>query len=155
MRTDDMTDGSNIDAVINRSFSAPARMVFDQWITVDGLRAWFAPAGFDVTFAETDPVPGGKWQVEMRSPDGAVYLEYGEYREIVPAKRLVFTLTQGHDADIAPRTTVTVDFSDKGDRTEIAFLQEGFETVERRDSNIGGWQECFDNLAVRLVSIST
>jgi uncharacterized protein YndB with AHSA1/START domain len=150
MRTDDVTDGSNIDAAINRSFSAPPDAVFRQWITPDALRLWFSPDGFIATLAETDPVPGGRWQVEMRSDAGEVYLEYGDYREIDRPKRLVFTLTPGRDSDIGPRTIVTVDFTDKGGRTEMALLQEGFESVERRDDTIEGWNECFNKLAASL-----
>jgi uncharacterized protein YndB with AHSA1/START domain len=153
MRTRDTTDGSNIDAAINRSFSASAEAVFRQWTTPEGLRLWFAPAGFTVTLAETDAVPGGEWQVEMRSEDGEVYLEYGDYREIVSPRRLVFTLTQGHDSDVGPRTAVTVDFTDRGNRTDMAFLQEGFETVQRRDGNIEGWNECFDKLEAHLAEM--
>ncbi|MDB5523367.1 MAG: polyketide cyclase [Rhizobium sp.] len=152
MRMDDVTDGSNIDAIISRSFSAPVGTVFNQWTSVDGLRAWFAPDGFMVTFCETSAAVGGSWQVELRSEDGEVYLEYGEYREISRPDRLVFTLTQAHNAEIGPRTTVTVDFSDKASHTEIAFLQEGFESVERRDDNVEGWNECFNKLEASLAS---
>lgn len=154
MRLGDTTDGSNIDVVIDRAFDAPARTVFDQWVTADGLRNWFAPDGFEVTLVEAVPVPGGRWQVEMRSNEGQVYLEYGDFREIRPGERLVMTLTQGLGAEIGPRTTVSVDFVASNGRTEMHFMQEGLETVERRDSNIEGWQECFDKLAARLEAIS-
>jgi uncharacterized protein YndB with AHSA1/START domain len=152
MRMDDVTDGGNIDANISRSFDASVERVFDQWVDADALRTWFAPNGFTVTFCETSAVVGGRWQVEMRSEDGEVYLEYGEYCAIARPRRLVFTLTQGHSSDIGPRTTVTVDFNDKDGGTEIAFLQEGFETVERRDGNVEGWNECFDKLEASLAS---
>lgn len=154
MRTGDTTDGSNIDAVIDRTFDAPPQTVFDQWVTVDGLRSWFSPDGFEVTLVEIDPVPGGRWQVEMRSDEGGIVLEYGDYREVRPGERLVFTLTAGQDAEIGPRTTVSVDFLALDGRTEMHFLQEGFGSVERRDANVEGWGECFDRLAARLEAIS-
>lgn len=154
MRTGDTTDGSNIDVIIDRIFDAPARTVFDQWIAADGLRAWFAPDGFDVMLVEVHPVPGGRWQVEMRSDEGEVYVEYGDYRELRPGERLVLTLTQGLGAEIGPRTTVSVDFVGLDGRTEMHFIQEGLETVERRDDNIEGWRECFDKLEARLDAIS-
>jgi uncharacterized protein YndB with AHSA1/START domain len=153
VRIDDTTDGGNIDATLNRSFGASAEIVFRQWITVEGLQAWFAPDGFDVTLAETEPVVDGRWQVEMRSAGGEVHLEYGNYRDIVPAQRLVFTLTQGHDAEIGPRTTVSVDFIDTDGRTQMAFLQQGFDTVERRDANLEGWSECFNKLEALLAPV--
>jgi uncharacterized protein YndB with AHSA1/START domain len=154
MRTGDTTDGSNIDVVIDRSFDAPARAVFDQWITADALRSWFAPDGFEVTLVETNPVPGGRWQSEMRTFDGNVYLEYGEYRDILPGERLVLTLTQGLGAEIGPRTIVSVDLVALNGRTEMHFMQEGLETVERRDENAEGWRQCFDKLEARLAEIS-
>jgi uncharacterized protein YndB with AHSA1/START domain len=153
MRTDDVTDGSNIDVAINRSFSAAPDAVFRQWITPEGLRLWFAPDGLTVTLAETNPAPGGRWQVEMRSENGDIYLEYGDYREIDNPRRLVFTLTSGRDSEVWPRTTVTVDFTDKDGRTQMAFLQEDFESVERRDDNIEGWNECFNKLEASLAEM--
>lgn len=146
MRIDDVTDGSNIDAVIDRFFGAPPDRVFRQWIAAESLRLWFAPDGFTVTLAEANPVEGGQWQVEMRSDDGAVYLEYGAYRRIDSPTKLIFSLTSVLGSDVGPRTSVTVAFTARGAGTEMAFLQEGFETVERRDANIQGWNECFDKL---------
>jgi uncharacterized protein YndB with AHSA1/START domain len=151
MRIDDQTDGSNIDARIDRSFSASPDLVFKQWITAENLSLWFAPSGFAVTLAEADPVEGGRWQVEMRSDKGEVYLEYGDYREIDSPRKLVFSLTSVLGSEVGPRTMVTVGLAGDGNRTAMAFLQEGFETVERRDDNVRGWNECFDKLEAIVV----
>jgi uncharacterized protein YndB with AHSA1/START domain len=104
-----------------------------------------------VTLAEADPVEGGRWQVEMRSDKGEVYLEYGDYREIDSPRKLVFSLTSVLGSEVGPRTMVTVGLAGDGNRTAMAFLQEGFETVERRDDNVRGWNECFDKLEAIVV----
>ena len=152
MRVDDHADGGNIDAAIRRSFDAPAARVFDAWLQPDMLSEWFAPAGFSVTLAETTPVAGGSWQVELRSEAGEVYHEYGRYREIARPSRIALTFTQAHGADVEPCMDVTVDLRETGGRTEMSFRQEGFRTTERRDGTLQGWQECFDKLEARLAA---
>ena len=150
MRADDHTDGSNIDASIRRSFAATADEVFDAWLQPEQLAEWFAPEGFEVTLAETAPIPGGEWQVELRSDDGEVYHEYGRYTEIARPRRIALTFTQVHGADVEPSMEVTVDLAERDGRTEMSFCQEGFRTVERRDGTAQGWQQCFDKLEAHL-----
>lgn len=75
----------------------------------------------------------------------------GVYREIVPGRRLVFTFAW----DEGPETLVTIDFKAlDGGRTRQTFHQTPFETVETRDSHVGGWASAFDCEAGYLEQIA-
>jgi uncharacterized protein YndB with AHSA1/START domain len=62
--------------------------VFADWTNAEHLGAWFAPAGFDVV----DCRAGGCFRVEYRSSSGELYVERGQFIEIVAPERLRFTL---------------------------------------------------------------
>lgn len=130
-----------------RLFGAPRELVFANWIRAEDLGDWFAPYGFTVTRCEVDARQGGKWLVEYRSETGEVHREFGEYREIVPPGRLVFTLTQQDGrGNTGPETPVTVILVEQGAKTEMRFEQSGFTAADMRDGNAEGWNECFAKL---------
>ena len=136
--------------VIERDFAAPATLVFSQWLDAAHMADWFAPDTYVSTACTVDARPGGRWRIEYRSDSGHVFVEHGEYREIDPPRRLVMTLTQQDDGRPGPETVITVTFTEAGGRTHMRFVQTGFDTAARRDSNGEGWQECFAKLARRL-----
>jgi len=63
----------------------------------------------------------------------------------------VFTLTQQDgDGNTGPETLVTVVFVERGAKTEMTFVQTGFDSAAMRDGNAEGWRECFDKLEEHL-----
>ena len=79
----------------------------------------------------------------MRASDGKELGLGGEYREIVPNKKLVMTHVWDEDGI---ETVVTVTFEDLGKKTRMTFTQTGFTSDESRDGHEGGWTECFELL---------
>lgn len=130
--------------LIRRVFDAPREMVFKAWTEPERMLKWWGPKDFTATSAEADLRPGGKWRVDMHSPDGQEYPSGGVYREIVEPQRLVFTFAWLDE----PRheTLVTITFADRGGKTELTFRQSVFKSVEERDGHQGGWNEAFDRL---------
>jgi uncharacterized protein YndB with AHSA1/START domain len=61
------------------------------WTDPVHLVRWWGPHGFTNPRCEADARPGGKIHIDMRGPDGTVYPMAGEYKEVVPPERLVFT----------------------------------------------------------------
>ena len=77
---------------IERTFRAPAQAVFEAWTSAEMLRRWYPPgADWETPVAEVDLRIGGKLRLVMRSPSGEEFGGWGEYREITPPTRLVFT----------------------------------------------------------------
>ena len=103
---------------LERTFNAPAQAVFDAWTSAEVLKRWW-PAGSDweTAIAEVDVRVGGKLRLVMRSPDGEEFGGSGEYVELSPPERLVFTWTwDGHEGH-KDTQLVEVEFREREDAT--------------------------------------
>ena len=133
---------------IERTFPAPARAVFDAWTSAELLRRWYPPgADWDTPVAEVDLRVGGRLRLVMRSPDGAEFGGGGEYREITPPTRLVFTWSWD-GPHVGPGVQlVEVDFTENPDgTTTVVMTNRGLPDDELRESHRDGWEGSFDNL---------
>ncbi|WP_020578058.1 SRPBCC family protein [Actinopolymorpha alba] len=147
-----MTDATETISIV-RIFDAPRDLVFQNWVRTEDISTCFAPKGFTVNACEVDARPGQRWWVEFRSPTGEVHREFGEFREIKEPEKLIFTLTQQDShGNTGPQTLVTVTLAEQGSKTEMTFLQTGYEAATMRDGNAEGWTECFDKLDVHVAA---
>ena len=140
---------------LSRRFNAPRERVFDAWTNADVLRQWWAAQpNMDTPTAEVDVRPGGRYKLAMRDTDtGEVHTLVGEYREVQPPERLVYTWTWESNADAmrgSENTIVEVDFREDGDATEVVVTHTGFATPELRDLHTHGWNGVLDNLERRI-----
>ena len=135
---------------ITRRFAAPRERVFDAFTRQEALQAWFGPEGYTIPSAALDPRPGGSYRIEMRAPDGAVHIVIGEYREVRPPEKLVFTWRWLEGADAGPETLVTLDFAAREGGTELTLLHSGFATPEASRGHESGWASSFVCLAAAL-----
>ena len=122
-----------------------AELVFENWTAAEHLTGWLAPSGFTVTACEVAARPGGAWRVAYRSGAGEEYVESGDV-ELVRPERVVLTITQESGGAAGPRTTVTVTLRAVGPKTEVTFVQTGFDSARRRDDHREGWGECLAKL---------
>lgn len=140
-----------LDITISRFFAASPERVFAQWLDADALIDWFAPDTYSGLSAEADPRVGGRWRVDYRSDSGHRFSEHGEFLEIVPARRLVLSLSQTFDG-AARDTTVVVTFEPRDGGTLMHFRQTGLDDAAWRDGLAEGWVGCLDKLGVRLAA---
>jgi uncharacterized protein YndB with AHSA1/START domain len=133
---------------IERTFAAPAHVVFDAWTSPRMLRRWYPPgADWETPVAEVDLRVGGRLRIVMRGPDGEEAGGGGEYREVVPPARLVFTWSWDRPELGEGAQLVEVDFTDNGDGTTTVFLtNRGLAGDAARESHRDGWEGSFDNL---------
>jgi uncharacterized protein YndB with AHSA1/START domain len=138
---------------IERRYAAPARAVFAAWTSPELLRRWYPPgADWDTPIADVDLRVGGRLRMVMRSPDGEEFGGGGEYREITPPTRLVFTWTWDRPDVAEGVQLVEVDFTEHSDgTTTVVMTNHGLTDEQSRESHREGWEGSFDNLA-RLVS---
>jgi uncharacterized protein YndB with AHSA1/START domain len=114
--------------VITRVIDAPASLLFQAFSKPEHLLRWFGPEPYPLAFAEVDFRVGGRFRFAMREPNGSVMTPFGgEYLEIVPDRRIVYT--DAFEQTGAPRMTVTVTFDEEGGRTTLT-LTTRFETAE-------------------------
>ena len=150
--------------VIERIFEAPVDLIWQMWIQPEHFKKWYGPKGFTVPVAEMEMLVGGKRLICMASPDGSMKMwTTGEYTEIVPNERLVYTESPADEngnvvspsamgmPDGYPATTyVTVLLEDLGGRTKMVMTHAGMPA----DSGAGGgWEQAFDKLADHIETI--
>ncbi len=106
---------------LKRVFTAPRPFVFKAWIDPVQLAKWWGPKGFTNPVCEADVRPGGAIRIHMRAPDGVVYPMTGEFIEVTPPERLIFT-SAAMDGNGQPMfvNRNTVIFTEVAGGTEIA-----------------------------------
>ena len=133
--------------VLTRTLHAPAQLVFEAWSHPKHLVGWWGPSDFSLPHCEQDFRVGGKYRFCMRAPDGSDHWVRGEYLEISPYHRLVFTwLREDVEGDIWCDNTVAIDLAEHAGRTTLTLNQTAFATVAHCDEHRGGWSECLDRL---------
>ena len=77
---------------MTRLFDAPRALVYEVMTKPEHVRRWWGQLGegYSVPVCEIDLRVGGKWRFVNRHPKGEVTF-YGEYRELNPPERCVFT----------------------------------------------------------------
>ena len=130
--------------LITRRFDAPVSVVWRMWESRDHIIRWWGPEGFTVTDFDLDFRPGGKWRSGMTSDIYPKSWSNGTFIEIVPRERIVMTFAWEQGSGEATDTTITVTFEEKDGQTLQHFHQTPFESVESRDSHVGGWNSLFN-----------
>jgi uncharacterized protein YndB with AHSA1/START domain len=132
---------------IDRDFAAPPTAVFDAWTKAQHFARWFGGKDVQVPFESLDFVaePGRPWTAQMVLPNGNTMDWTGDFIEVVPHKRLVFTIT---DQPAKPsRATILVELTPIPDGTRMHFTQgtPGF-TPQQQEGVLAGWQAFIDEL---------
>src|SRR6188472_3132824 len=83
---------SDTEIHFTRLFDAPPHLVFEAMSKPEHIKRWWGNLGdgYSVPVCEVDLRVGGKWRFVNRHPKGEVAF-HGEYREITPPDRLVYT----------------------------------------------------------------
>ena len=87
-----VTTPSDTEIHFTRLFNAPRRLVFEAMSRPEHIRRWWGNLGdgYSVPVCDVDLRVGGKWRFVNRHPKGDAEF-YGEYLEIDPPGRIVFT----------------------------------------------------------------
>ena len=114
----EVTTPSATEVRMIRVFDAPRALVFEAMTKPEHVKEWWGRLGegYTVPVCEIDLRVGGKWRFVNRHPKGEVTF-YGEYKEITPPSRLVFTEIFAEHPD-SPSTVTTV-FTEEGQRTRM------------------------------------
>jgi uncharacterized protein YndB with AHSA1/START domain len=141
---------------ITREFDAPRHLVYKVWTTPELIKRWWSANRGEVTVADVDLRVGGTWRWVMVAHGEFEVVFYGEYLEIVPNERLVFTEVYGGMPDAGAVTTLI--FTEKDGRTTLTTLVQ-HEKKEHRDAHINsgmeaGMQDAMDLLEQLAISLS-
>jgi uncharacterized protein YndB with AHSA1/START domain len=107
---------------VARRFRAPPERVFHAWLEPAVAGRWlFATASEPIADVDIDPRVGGSFRLAERR-DGARVEHAGRYVEIVPHRRLVFTLAMADRPRVVTR--VTAEISPRKTGCELALTHE-------------------------------
>ncbi len=141
-----------------REFNSPRRLVYKAWTTPELIKRWWHAKRGEATVAEVDLRIGGKWRWVMVTPDGLEVAFHGEYRELVPHERIVYTeVFEGMPAAEDSATMNTLTLTEKSGRTTAVMLTQT-KTREIRDAILqtgmeDGLQDALDLLEEVAVSL--
>lgn len=157
---------ADCDVVVSHLLAASRRAVFDAWTDPRRFARWWGPRAVATPVADLDARPGGAYRVVMRSADAVDYPLTGVYLEVVPERRLVYTVALDEHPVAwfallnayrgAPRATpleagvVTVTFEEEGGATRLT-VRTRFASARDRDAMlrmgmVGGWTESLERL---------
>jgi uncharacterized protein YndB with AHSA1/START domain len=160
-----MTDSLNTrDAVrIERTFDAPAHLIWQMWTNPEHFSAWYGPAGATIPVAKMDVRVGGTRLIcmDVSTPNGPMQMWFtGEYLDVIENKRLVYTesMSNPNGDIIAPSemgmppghpitTEVHVELEDLGSRTRMVITHVG---IPADSPGATGWTMALDKLAAHI-----
>ncbi|MEY8565073.1 SRPBCC domain-containing protein [Corynebacteriaceae bacterium 7-707] len=152
----DHTSPTTPEFTITRTFRAPRELVWRAWTEKKELAAWFAPFGVSTNSVSVDLRVGGRYAYTMvNDSTGEEYPTGGEYLEITPTERLVFTWGDP-DAPVDSAPVVSLTFTDvgqdgqDGQDTELVFHLRGIAGRPGDDHVHDGWDQALTNLGSHL-----
>ena len=131
---------------LERVLPAPRERVFRMHADPDFLARWWGPKGFTAPSIEVDLSVGGSYRIAMQPPEGDRFFLAGEFREVDPGSRLVYTFRWEPPDPDDREAIVVVSLRDHGDSTALTIDQQPFATDARRALHEQGWNESLDRL---------
>ncbi len=145
------TDWTGHEFVMTREFDAPRNLVFQAWTDPKHVAQWWGPGGFTNPVCEWDARPGAKIYNVMRGPNGQEYPMGGEFREVTPPEKLVFTC-----GPLNPQGKMLfeflhdVTFTEKDGKTKMTLRSKVLWTTPEAGRYIGGFEMGMESSLERL-----
>ena len=143
------------EVVITRVFDAPARVLFKAFSTPEHLKRWFGPKGWPLTLCEMDFRAGGRYRFAMTGPDGKQGPPFGgEYLEIVPNRKIVYTNAFEMPDTESMVVTITFDEDEKSGQTTLT-IHTLFASVAMRNAHLGmGYEQGLGSMLDQLADVA-
>ncbi len=132
---------------LHRVFRAPPERLYRAFLDPDALAKWLPPNGFTGQVHEMDARVGGGYRMSFTNfTTGTRHSFGGEYRELVPHERIVYT-DRFDDPNLPGDMQATVVLRAVSCGTEVKITQEGVPDVILPEACYLGWQESLQQLA--------
>ena len=132
---------------IRRVIKAPRDRVYAAWTGPEQLKQWFGPENVQTRDLIADARVGGEFRWDLVNSEGEEMSMRGEFRELQPGKKIVFTWQWEDDEDWENHVSiVTVELDDADGGTELRLTHEKLPNVESRDGHTRGWNSALDKL---------
>jgi uncharacterized protein YndB with AHSA1/START domain len=125
---------------------SPRERIFKLLTEPAELAKWWGPHGFTTPEVELDLSVGGRYRFTMQPPEGEAFHLSGEFIEIAPPTRLVYTFCWDEPDPDDRETVVVLSLGGVGDATEVSLSQGEFATDERLALHRSGWADSLEKL---------
>ena len=130
---------------IRRVIKASRDRVYAAWTDPAQMRRWFGPENVQTRELVADARVGGTFRWDLTNSDGEEMTMFGEFRELQPGKKIVFTWQWQDDEDWEDHISiVTVELYDRDGDTELRLTHEQLPNEESRDGHTRGWNSALD-----------
>jgi uncharacterized protein YndB with AHSA1/START domain len=129
---------------------APPEEIFRMLTEPAQLVRWWGPHGLTIPAVDLNLVAGGRYRFRMAPPEGEPFHLSGEFLEIDPPWRLVFTFRWEEPTPDDRETVADLSLQSEGKGTRLSLSQGPFLTEERVALHRGGWTESFEKLQAVL-----
>jgi uncharacterized protein YndB with AHSA1/START domain len=96
----------------------------------------FMNCGADSGSIQIDFRVGGKYQIDFRNK---TLVNFGEFLEIIPNRKIVFSWCQTFGPDQKPDTQVVIELFEDGSKTRLLLSHTGFKDQATKDAHQTGW----------------
>jgi uncharacterized protein YndB with AHSA1/START domain len=145
--------------VIERTYRASARELWEMWTTKEGFESWWPPEGFRTEVHAIEACPNGKLHYEMiaETPEmlavmkdlglPASHRECARFSEFQPCERLAFNIMMDFLPGVVPyESTLLVDFIPDGQWVRMVVTLSPMHTEEFTRMASEGLESQFRNL---------
>lgn len=154
---------NNNEVFIEETFNASLEKVFSAWTNSEKLMKWYAPDGCTIHFKKIEIETGGQFHSCISNPQFGDCWCIGEYKEVVPNTKLVFTLINadengnpinpveiGMSPDWPCETLVTVTFKEENGKTKLQLHQTVSQDLAKKTGAYPSWLQMLNNLQTIL-----
>jgi uncharacterized protein YndB with AHSA1/START domain len=127
---------------IRRRFAAPPVRVYAAWTDPTLFARWIGPVGVPCQLLQMDPVPGGRFLLDMHLADGRVIHVGGQFTRLEPPGRIELTWGAA-DGSIVTQVAIVLRAASGG--TEMEF-QHRLPAEDMVPSHRDGWTSAFGKL---------
>ena len=121
--------------------------VYRAFLESDALAKWLPPYGFTCTVQHLEASVGGTYRMTFRNfGSGNGHSFGGEYRDLVPGQRIVYT-DRFDDPNLPGDMLTTITLKTVLCGTELNVVQEGIPEMIPVEMCYLGWQESLEQLA--------
>lgn len=144
-----MSDNSTL--TVKRIINADAKTIFDAFSDEKLMEKWFYadPEGEGATVKSETSV-GGNFRIDMHGKE-ETYTHTGEFKEVVPNKKLVFTW----NSHVVENTVVTITLNETNGGTEVTLVHEFMPNKELLEGHTKGWGVILEHLGKVLDPVSS
>ena len=144
----------NIKLSVSRVIDAPREKLFLAWLDPEFRKQWWLNDKNEGPISvEIDGRTGGSYKItqthdspEHPEPDGYIWIIEGEFLEVTPNERIVFTWNVNHTAEPVGNQRVTVEFEDAQGGTKVTITHEGMMSEGISEGTRMGWTGMLENL---------